>query len=230
MDIKTNIESVLANISDAAKRVGRNPEDIVLAAVTKFQSSESINAAIDSGVRVIAENRAQELAEKYPRIKKPEDLQIHFIGHLQTNKIKYIIDKVDMIQSVDSLYLADEINRQCIKHNRCVDILIQINIGKEEQKYGFDIEKAVESAIHISCLSNLKLCGVMGILPNGVSEDRAKELFSQLNKLFLDIKAKIYDNTYMNVISMGMTNDYQWAVESGSTLVRVGRGIFGERI
>ncbi len=229
MCIENNLVSVRDKIKFAALKAGRTPEDITLAAVTKFQSADRVNEAIASGVRVIAENRAQELAEKYPLLNKPEDLRIHFIGHLQKNKIKYIIDKVDMVQSVDSTELASALNSAAEKCGKELDVLLQVNIGNEPQKFGFSVLDVVSAACEISGFSNLRLRGVMAILPITVDEDGAKKLFSEMCKVFLDIRDKIEDNSNINVLSMGMSNDYEWAIESGSTLVRVGRAIFGER-
>lgn len=229
MCIENNLVSVRDKIKFAALKAGRTPEDITLAAVTKFQSADRVNEAIASGVRVIAENRAQELAEKYPLLNKPEDLRIHFIGHLQKNKIKYIIDKVDMVQSVDSTELASALNSAAKKCGKELDVLLQVNIGNEPQKFGFSVLDVVSAACEISGFSNLRLRGVMAILPITVDEDGAKKLFSEMCKVFLDIRDKIEDNSNINVLSMGMSNDYEWAIESGSTLVRVGRAIFGER-
>lgn len=229
MSITENIAAVRANIADAAVRSGRAPEEITLAAVTKFRSAERINEAIAAGVRVIAENRAQELAEKYPLIDKPEGLRIHFIGHLQKNKIKYIIDKVDMVQSVDSLELAEALSAACEKRGRELDALVQVNIGDEPQKSGFAVSEAVGAAVKIASVPHIRLRGVMAILPLGVEKERAAKLFSEMCKVFLDIRAKIEDNKHIDIVSMGMTDDYIWAVENGSTLVRVGRAIFGER-
>ncbi|MBQ6553008.1 MAG: YggS family pyridoxal phosphate-dependent enzyme [Clostridia bacterium] len=229
MGISDNIAAVKANIRESAAKAGRAPEDITLAAVTKFQTAERVNEAIAAGVRVIAENRAQELAEKYPLIDKPEGLRIHFIGHLQKNKIKYIIDKVDMVQSVDSVELAQALSAACEKHGRELDVLIQVNIGNEPQKSGFSVRETLSAAAEIASIPRLRVRGLMAILPIGVEKAEAMKLFSEMCKLFLDIRGKISDNKYISILSMGMTDDYEWAVEGGSTLVRVGRAIFGER-
>lgn len=229
MGIKENIAATEAAVEAAALRAGRTPEDVTLAAVTKFQSAGRVNEAIAAGVRVIAENRAQELAEKYPLLDKPDGLQIHFIGHLQKNKIKYIIDKVDMVQSVDTPELAQALNDACEKRGRDLDVLVQVNIGREPQKSGFAPEEAVAAAVDIASVPRLRLRGLMAILPQGVEKPEAMKLFSEMCKLFLDIRGKISDNKYINILSMGMTDDYEWAVEGGSTLVRIGRAIFGER-
>lgn len=229
MDIEKNIESVRERIAAAAVRAGREPGEITLAAVTKFQTAEAINRAIAAGIRVIAENRAQELAEKYPALDRSDGLQVHFIGHLQKNKIKYIIDKVDMIQSVDTAELAAAIDGACERHRRSMDVLAQINIGSEPQKSGFSIGEAVSGALEIARLPNLRLRGLMAILPLGADRAEAGKLFSEMDKLFLDIRSKIEDNKDINILSMGMTDDFEWAVESGATVVRVGRAIFGDR-
>ena len=229
MGIKENIAAVRTALEAAALRAGRTPEDVTLAAVTKFQSAERVNEAIAAGVRVIAENRAQELAEKYPLLDKPDGLQVHFIGHLQKNKIKYIIDKVDMVQSVDTVELAQALSDACEKRGRELDVLVQVNIGREPQKSGFAPEEVVSAAVEIASVPRLRLRGAMAILPQGVEKPEAMKLFSEMCKLFLDIRGKISDNKHINILSMGMTDDYEWAVEGGSTLVRIGRAIFGER-
>ena len=229
MGIKENIAAVKTALEAAALRSGRTPEDVTLAAVTKFQSAERVNEAIAAGVRVIAENRAQELAEKYPLLDKPDGLQVHFIGHLQKNKIKYIIDKVDMVQSVDTVELAQALSAACEKRGRELDVLVQVNIGREPQKSGFAPEEVVSAAVEIASVPRLRLRGAMAILPQGVEKPEAMKLFSEMCKLFLDIRGKISDNKHINILSMGMTDDFEWAVEGGSTLVRIGRAIFGER-
>lgn len=229
MGIKENIAAVKTALEAAALRAGRTPEDVTLAAVTKFQSAERVNEAIAAGVRVIAENRAQELAEKYPLLDKPDGLQVHFIGHLQKNKIKYIIDKVDMVQSVDTVELAQALSDACEKRGRELDVLVQVNIGREPQKSGFAPEEVASAAVEIASVPRLRLRGAMAILPQGVEKPEAMKLFSEMCKLFLDIRGKISDNKHINILSMGMTDDCEWAVEGGSTLVRIGRAIFGER-
>lgn len=230
MTIEQNIAAVRAEIENSARSAGRSPDEITLAAVTKFQSAERVNEALAAGVRVIAENRAQELAEKYPLLDNPEGLKIHFIGHLQKNKIKYIIDKVDMVQSVDSFELAQALSAACEKQGRELDILVQVNIGNEPQKSGFSVDEAASAAEKIASVPHIRLRGLMAILPRGVEKREADKLFSQMCKLFLDICHKIEDNKHIDTLSMGMTDDYGWAVENGSTLVRVGRAIFGERV
>ena len=230
MTIEQNIAAVRAEIENSARSAGRSPDEITLAAVTKFQSAERVNEALAAGVRVIAENRAQELAEKYPLLDKPEGLKIHFIGHLQKNKIKYIIDKVDMVQSVDSFELAQALSAACEKQGRELDVLVQVNIGNEPQKSGFLVDEAASAAEKIASVPHIRLRGLMAILPRGVEKREADKLFSQMCKLFLDICHKIEDNKHIDTLSMGMTDDYGWAVENGSTLVRVGRAIFGERV
>jgi len=229
MEIQDNIDKVRQIISASALNAGRDANAVTLAAVTKFQSAERINEAIHCGVKVIAENRAQELAEKYPYIDKKNGVQIHFIGHLQKNKIKYIIDKVDMVQSVDSLELASALDTAASKIGKRLDILLQVNIGNEPQKSGLEISRVIDAAVKMSEYSSLRLCGLMAILPVDVDKEGAGKLFSEMCKLFLDIRAKIEDNDSINVLSMGMSNDYAWAIENGSTFVRVGRAIFGER-
>ena len=227
MSIKENILDIEKKI-DAASALCDRQEKVTLMAVTKMHTSDEILEALNCGIEVIGENKAQELLEKYPYIKGK--CKIHFIGHLQTNKVKSIIDKVDCIQSVDSLKLATEINKCSENIGKVTDILIEVNIGEEESKYGV---KAQEVSSFVDSLKDLKcinICGLMCVLPIYASEGEEKNIFfERMWDLFIDIKQKKYDNINVNTLSMGMSGDYECAIAHGANLVRVGTSIFGAR-
>ena len=227
-DIKKNLEEVKSKIYKSAKKSGRTYEDITLIAVTKTHPAEMINEAIELGVTDIGENKVQEILEKYEKVKK--GVRWHLIGHLQTNKVKYIIDKVYMIHSVDSVKLMDEIERQAEKHGVSeVKILIQVNISGEETKFGTDLAGLDEMINHAGGLKYVKVCGLMTILPKidtGVSN---RLHFHNIYNKFIDISKNRYDNVNMEFLSMGMSGDFEMAIEEGSNMVRVGTAIFGER-
>ncbi len=187
-----------------------------------------MNRAISLGIDLIGENRGQELLQKYDFYRK-NGCDIHFIGHLQTNKVKYIIDKVDMIESVDSLRLAEEIERQCVRVNRKMDILVQINAGREESKYGLYPEEVPGFFEKVSAYRHLRVKGLMAVMPKCGNEKEICMYFAKMNHLFLDSRVKNIDNINMVSLSMGMTDDYVLAVENGATIIRIGRGLFGAR-
>lgn len=225
--IKTNIDNIKYNIEVAAKKSGRSLNDILLLAVTKTVDIDRIKVAVDCGLKDLGENRVQELVQKYEILNS--DCNWHLIGHLQTNKIKYIIDKVKLIHSVDSENLALEINKQAKKNNKIVDILVEINIADEATKFGIKPEDTEEIIIKLSNLSNINIKGFMTVAPLVNNAEDNRKYFEKLYKLFVDIKAKRIDNIDMKYLSMGMTNDYQIAVEEGANIVRIGTGIFGKR-
>lgn len=199
-----------------------------LLAATKTVPPEMINFALSCGIDLIGENRVNELLEKYEFIDRSKT-ELHFIGALQTNKVKYIIDKVDMIQSVDRESLALEIERQAAKHGIVMPILAEVNIGNEETKSGVSPEKAGEFCRFLSSLPHLSLRGLMAIPPKCVNGGNNSEYFCEMKKIFIDISRKNVDNSIMDILSLGMSDDYLTAVECGSTLVRVGSSIFGKR-
>ena len=242
MEGKFSKEVVLERIADAKKRIadaaersGRRAEDVTLLAATKTVDADTINFAIRNGIKCIGENRVQELLEKYDAIEK-DGVDIHFIGRLQTNKVKYIADKVCMIHSVDSVKLAKEIDRQCAKISVVMDVLVEVNIGGEESKGGISPENLEDFLREISVFRNIRVRGLMCIPPKCENDENTKKsyknnvFFEKIMKLFLDISQKKLDNIYMQVLSMGMSDDYETAVEEGSTIVRIGRGLFGSRI
>ena len=222
-----NFERVLERLNTAAERSGRNIGDITLLAATKTVDADTINYAIEKGITHIGENRVQELLSKHSLLKPAHS---HFIGHLQTNKVKDIIDKVEMIESVDSLRLANEISKQALKNGTEMDILLEVNIGGEESKSGFapnELENAVEE---IAKLPAIRVKGLMAIPPATDFPEESRKYFRKMYKLFIDIRDKKIDNSNMSVLSMGMSNDFDIAAEEGATLVRVGTSLFGRRI
>ena len=228
MSIADNIKRVNERIENACRRCGRDPSEVTLIGVTKTHSADIINEGICAGLTDIGENRVQEIIEKYDNIDK--NAKIHLIGHLQTNKVKYIADEVAMIHSVDSFKLAKEISDKAVKCGRVIDILIQLNISGEESKSGLAPEELDGLLEQIKDLEGVFVRGLMTIPPIETGDmTLSREIFRKLNKIYIDKRAKIYDNIKMDVLSMGMSNDFEIAIEEGSTMVRVGRAIFGER-
>ena len=225
--ISENIKSIREKIDNAAQKAGRDPKDVLLLAVSKTVDVPRIKAAVAEGLDELGENHVQEIMEKYEPM--GPDVKWHMIGHLQTNKVKYIIDKVKLIHSVESLKLAEEINKQAKKHGLVMDILVEINMAKEESKYGImpgDTPAFIES---LSSLENIRVRGLMTVAPNVENGEENRVYFRNMKKLLVDINAKNINNINMDVLSMGMTGDYITAVEEGATIVRVGTGIFGKR-
>lgn len=225
--IKANLVQVSENIKKICEKVGRNPEEVRLIAVSKTKPIEMLLEAYEYGCREFGENKVQELVDKYEQM--PKDVKWHMIGHLQRNKVKYIVDKVVLIHSVDSLKLAEEISREALKKQVEVSILIEINIAGEESKFGIKPDEAVDMVKAIALLPNIQIEGLMTIAPYVENPEENRQYFAQLKELSVDISLKNIDNVNMNVLSMGMSGDYMVAVEEGATCVRVGTGIFGER-
>lgn len=225
--LKENLENVEEKIQEACRRSGRKREDITLIAVSKTKPIETLQHAYDLGVRVFGENKVQELSEKYDAL--PDDIHWHMIGHLQRNKIKYIIGKTELIHSVDSLRLAEAIEKEAAKRNLTVDVLMEVNIAREESKFGLLPEEVDEFIEKVQKLPHLQVKGLMTIAPFVENPEENREVFAQLKKLSVDIATKNAHNITMSILSMGMTNDYQIAIEEGATMIRVGTGIFGAR-
>lgn len=225
--IKDNIRLVEDKISAACKRSGRRTEEVTLIAVSKTRSVDAIREAIQMGIVDFGENKVQELSHKAEIIRA--NLNWHFIGHLQRNKVKYIIDKVALIHSVDSYRLAEQIQAEALKANKIISILIQVNIAREVTKFGVTDGQALELIRQIAKLSNIRVKGLMMIAPFVDNPENNRIYFKNLKKLYVDIKSKNIDNVSMEVLSMGMTGDYEVAIEEGATMIRVGTGIFGER-
>ena len=225
--LQENYSQVEERIRAACARAGRSRSEVTLIAVSKTKPASMIEEVYSFGQRDFGENKVQELTEKYEVL--PEDIRWHLIGHLQRNKVKYIVDKACLIHSVDSLRLAETIEEQAAKKGVTVPVLIEVNVAGEESKFVVSVEEAPVLAEKISHLTHLSLCGLMTIAPFVSDPEDNRDIFRRLKKLSVDIEAKNIDNVTMNVLSMGMTNDYEVAVEEGATLVRVGTGIFGER-
>lgn len=214
------------NIKKAAEEIGKDPESITLLAATKTVDIDVINHAIESGIEYIGENRVQEFLSK-----KDGYLPCHrhFIGHLQTNKVKDIVPNVELIHSVDSLHLAKEISKVSKKLNKVTDILLEVNIGREENKSGFFEEELLQNLMEIAKLDGIRIKGLMAIPPVCENENENAEYFNKMRKLFIDIGAKKIDNSSMEFLSMGMSDDYVSAIKNGANIVRIGTALFGKR-
>lgn len=225
--IRENIEHVKENIRTACEKSGRKAEEVTLIAVSKTKPLPMLMEAYECGCRDFGENKVQELVEKWEQM--PKDIRWHMIGHLQRNKVKYIVDKVYMIHSVDSLRLAEEISKEAVKKGVTVSILIEINVAQEETKFGTTCEDACRLVEEAAKLPNIIIKGLMTIAPYVENAEENKQYFEKLRQIYVDINRKNIDNVYMEELSMGMTGDYETAIAEGATYVRVGTGIFGER-
>lgn len=222
-----NLKDVRRRIAAACERVGRDPSEVVLLAVSKMKPYWNIEALLDAGQLEFGENYVQELCDKYDWIRRP--VHWHMIGHLQTNKVKYIVDKVCLIHSVDSLRLAQRIEKEAEKRGVVCDILLQVNVAQEDSKFGLESEGVIGLVQEISRLPHVHLVGLMESAPYVVDPEENRCYFRKLHELFVDIQQKNIDNVDMHILSMGMTNDFEVAIEEGATMVRVGTAIFGER-
>ena len=222
-----NIEHVENTIDEACRQSGRNRSEVTLIAVSKTKPVEMLKEAYETGCRDFGENKVQELVDKYEVL--PKDIRWHMIGHLQRNKVKYIVDKVYLIHSVDSLRLAEEISKEAAKKNVDVNILVEVNVAGEETKFGTGCEEAKQLVRDIAQLPHVHIQGLMTIAPYVENSEENRIYFQQLKKLSVDISSENIDNVSMEILSMGMTNDYTVAIEEGATMVRVGTGIFGAR-
>ena len=222
--LKENLKQVEQSIRTAS---AGSEDEVTLIAVSKTKPVENLQEIYDCGVRDFGENKVQELLDKYEVM--PKDIQWHLIGHLQRNKVKYIVDKVALIHSVDSLRLAEEINIQAKKKNVIVPILIEVNIADEKSKFGIHEEDAIELVKQVAELENISIQGLMTIAPYVVDPEENRLYFRKIKQLSVDIRNKNIDNVSMDILSMGMTGDYMVAIEEGATMVRVGTGIFGAR-
>ena len=225
--LKDQLQEVESRIQEACKRAGRSRDEVTLIAVSKTKPVETLKEAYDLGVRIFGENKVQELTEKYEAL--PKDIRWHMIGHLQTNKVKYIIDKTELIHSVDSLKLAQTIEKEAAKHDLIADILLEVNVAEEESKFGMKLEEVIPFMEKISDFSHIRVRGLMTIAPFVEDPEENRAVFADLHKLYVDIKEKNIDNGTVSILSMGMTNDYETAIEEGATMVRIGTGIFGAR-
>ena len=227
MSVAENLKTIRKRVDAACERAGRRPEEVTLIAVSKTKPLSMLQEAYGAGARDFGENKVQEIMDKHPQL--PEDIQWHMIGHLQRNKVKYIVDKVSMIHSVDSLRLAQTIEQEAAKHNVCVPVLLEVNVAQEESKFGLKMDEVLPLIDTIADFPHIKVQGLMTIAPYVENAEDNRDFFRQLKKLSVDIEAKNINNVSMSVLSMGMTGDYQVAVQEGATMVRVGTGIFGER-
>lgn len=225
--VRENLNTVQEKIRRACERAGRPPEDVTLIAVSKTKPVEMIQEAYEAGIRDFGENKVQELMDKIPQL--PSDIRWHMIGHLQRNKVKYLVGKAAMIHSVDSLRLAEEISREAVKQNTVVKILIEVNVAGEESKFGVSPDETETLVREAAALPGIEVCGLMTIAPLAENPEDCRIFFRTLKKLSVDIERKNIDNVHMVCLSMGMTGDYETACEEGATFVRVGTGIFGER-
>ena len=228
IDVEYNYKTICERIAKAAQDCGKSEKDITFLAATKTVDTDTINHAISLGLKYIGENRVQELLSKYDNYDL-DNSSLQFIGHLQSNKVRQIIDKVDLIQSVDSLKLASEISRQAILKNRKMDILIEVNVGKEENKSGVMPEMIEDLLYQIKDLPSIHIKGLMAIPPICENSQKICKYFDNMHKMFIDIKGKKIDNISMDILSMGMSDDYVEAILCGSNMVRVGSALFGAR-
>ena len=225
--IGNNYLEIKAAVTDMCISTGRGEDACTLIAVSKTKPVELLKEAYEAGCRDFGENKVQELLDKYDKL--PDDIRWHMIGHLQTNKVKYIVDKVALVHSVDSVRLAGEISKEACKKNVTVRVLLEVNVAKEATKYGFKPEELLEAVREIALLPGVKVEGLMTIAPFVENSEDNRVYFNQLKQLAVDISAKNIDNISMNILSMGMSGDYLVAVSEGATYVRVGSGIFGNR-
>ena len=227
-DVEYNYKLINERIAEAAQKVGKRREDITFLAATKTVAPEVINHAISLGLDHIGENKVQELLSKYDEYNL-EKCSLQFIGHLQTNKVRQIVDKVDLIQSVDSVKLANEIAKQSSKHNKKTDILVEVNIGREENKSGVFPENLEELLCEISQIEGISVKGLMAIPPICDNKHKISKYFNNMHNIFIDISQKKLDNISMTILSMGMSADYYEAILEGANMVRVGSALFGAR-
>ena len=225
--LKENLEIVEANVKKACENAKRDRSEVTLIAVSKTKPVEMLEEIYDAAARACGENKVQEMCDNIEEL--PKDIKWHMIGHLQTNKVKYIVDKVALIHSVDSLHLANEIQKQAVKKEVVVPILIEVNIAEEESKFGIHKEETIQLVKEIAKLDHLQIKGLMTIAPYVEDPEENRLYFREIKQLSVDIDNQNIDNVSMNILSMGMTGDYMVAIEEGSTMVRVGTGIFGER-
>ena len=226
-EIKGNLENVRERIAEICEKSGRAAADVKLIAVSKTKQLHDLEDAYACGCRDFGENKVQELVEKYEAL--PKDIRWHMIGHLQRNKVKYIVDKVFLIHSVDSLRLVQEIEKEAAKHERTVNILIEVNVAGEESKFGVTPESVLELVKEIAQMPHIRVRGLMTIAPYVEDAEENRPYFEKIKKIYVDIIHKNIDNVFMEELSMGMTGDYEVAISEGATYIRVGTGIFGER-
>ena len=224
---ENNYKNVIERIENACRKAGRDRSEVKLIAVSKTKPVGDIIQVYEMGQRIFGENKVQELCEKVPQL--PEDIEWHLIGHLQHNKVKYLMDNTAMIHSVDSLKLAETISKEAVKHNKVMPVLLEINVAEEESKFGITASEAEEMVRKISLLPGIEIRGLMTVAPFVEDPEDNRWVFRKLKQICVDINNKNINNIKINELSMGMTNDFEIAIEEGATFVRVGTAIFGER-
>lgn len=228
MSIKENIDVILERAKMAAIRSGRSPEDIIIIAVSKTVDAERAREAAENGLINLGENRVQELVSKFEQL-SDIDVKWHLIGHLQKNKVKYIIDKADLIHSVEDLELANEINKRALKHNITVNVLVELNIGEEDSKFGIDEKSVYEFVKSMEQYENIRVLGLMTVAPFCENPEDVRWVFKKMKEIFDKISVMKLKNVEMKYLSMGMTNDFEIAIEEGANIIRIGTAIFGAR-
>lgn len=228
MSIRENIDDIVKRIEDTCKKVGRNPNDITVIAVSKTVESERAREAVEAGINNLGENRVQELVKKYDEL-KDLDIKWHMIGHLQKNKVKYIIDKTVLIHSVESLSLAEEINKRAEKNNLIANVLVELNIGEEDSKFGIKEESVYDFILSLEKFENIRVLGLMTVAPFCENPEDVRWVFKKMKNIYDEISTMNLRNTEMKYLSMGMTNDFEIAIEEGSNIIRIGTAIFGAR-
>ncbi len=227
MSIAVQYAEVKERMEAACLRAGRDPKEVTLIAVSKTKPVSMLLEAYEAGSRDFGENKVQEITEKFPQM--PEDARFHMIGHLQTNKVGQVIEKAVLIHSVDSVHLAEKIEKEAAKRNLVKDILLEVNVAEEESKFGLSMDEVIPVLETIRDFPHIRVKGLMTIAPYVENAEENRKHFKDLYQLYVDIKTKNIDNGTMSVLSMGMTGDYEVAVEEGATMIRVGTGIFGSR-
>lgn len=227
MSIAMNYAEVKSRMEAACVRAGRDPKEVTLIAVSKTKPVSMLMEAYEAGARTFGENKVQEITEKFPQM--PEDTKFHMIGHLQTNKVGQVIEKAVLIHSVDSVHLAEKIEKEAAKRNMVKEILLEVNVAEEDSKFGLKMEEVIPTLEIIRTFPHVCVKGLMTIAPFVEDAEENRKYFKELYQLYVDIKTKNIDNGTMSVLSMGMTGDYEVAVEEGATMIRVGTGIFGSR-
>lgn len=227
MSIAMNYAEVKSRMEAACVRAGRDPKEVTLIAVSKTKPVSMLMEAYEAGARTFGENKVQEITEKFPQM--PEEAKFHMIGHLQTNKVGQVIEKAVLIHSVDSVHLAEKIEKEAAKRNMVKEILLEVNVAEEDSKFGLKMEEVIPTLEIIKTFPHVCVKGLMTIAPFVEDAEENRKYFKELYQLYVDIKTKNIDNGTMSVLSMGMTGDYEVAVEEGATMIRVGTGIFGSR-
>jgi len=228
VSIKENIDGILERIAAACERSGRNPDDITLIAVSKTVNADRAREAVEGGILNLGENRVQELVDKYEKL---SDITVkwHMIGHLQKNKVKYIIDKAELIHSVESVELANEIDKRAAKNNLKANVLVELNIGEEESKFGISEENVYDFVKSLEQFENINVLGIMTVAPFAEDPEEIRWVFKKMKVIFDKLSSMNIKNSNMKFLSMGMTNDFEIAIEEGANIIRIGTAVFGER-